>query len=443
MGGQRAASFLDFSVVFRHCDPMGCLYAFAGALLLFGSLAIERVSAVVGAPAQRSTNRAEAQTLDTLLAEFSPTDFGGVVADEVDGVVRVYYRDSISIDTASSIVDSALESVRTINGEPSAGYPALTIQFIPDSQTYDSFDRAARRLTAVQRRGPVWSRSFAATVTEFQTDYDARELVLGLALVGPQALAALEEFVGAERWSTIPPRVRVELRHRADVTSRQSDSASHFSGARIIGSNGLNCSSGFSVRTSTGAQRMLTAAHCGVVGTSWQNGNNTSSFGSTVASVPRCATAVASGCKDLALLSGSSYSGYMYVGNATSSTYTPVKSTFVPTGLQSVTVSGATAGDTSPYQFPITGEPSPICVNYGSGTTAGWRCGLRRITWISNGVNQFVQPGDSGGPIYIVQNSFNYHAVGIVSGRSTSSGYLYYTSINDALAWGAISLVTA
>ncbi len=55
------------------------------------------------------------------------------------------------------------------------------------------------------------------------------------------------------------------------------------------------------MRASTGGQRMLTAAHCGVAGASWQNDNSSSSFGTLSTSVTKCMVQNASGCKDLAL----------------------------------------------------------------------------------------------------------------------------------------------
>lgn len=91
----------------------------------------------------------------------------------------------------------------------------------------------------------------------------------------------------------------------ASRLGRTADTAPHWAGANII-VGGAGCSSGFYVSSGFGPF-MLTAGHCGAVGSSVTNGTGSSSFGTIAAR--------AFPDPDIEIMNGATYSGRVYSAN--------------------------------------------------------------------------------------------------------------------------------
>jgi hypothetical protein len=179
---------------------------------------------------------------------------------------------------------------------------------------------------------------------------------------------------------------------------RFNDYAPWYGGDRIANSS-LSCSTGFAA-TYNGLPAMLTASHCGGVGTSFWNGPTTSGGWNFMGNV----TYSNSGT-DVASIQVSSYSTYINVGS----------------------------NPQAPTQLNITGWASPVVGQYlcQSGSFTGEVCGLRVVdtnqyvctSWVLWWCTSYQGPiadvinylgpsaysaghGDSGGPVYLRMGSY-------------------------------------
>jgi hypothetical protein len=165
-----------------------------------------------------------------------------------------------------------------------------------------------------------------------------------------------------------------------DLQSRYYDTAPFWGGAAIYRPDGARCTTSFAVKNSVGTRYMVTAGHCGGVGTTWRTAGGVY-VGQTV-SRPNFPT------YDMALISGgSSYGSYIYMGNSTG------------------------------YGSKVLGAGNPVVGSYycTSGTTTNENCG-KRVTSLNAtlctasgctpGLASYVggtltQGGDSGGPLVL------------------------------------------
>ncbi|MFS8102050.1 S1 family peptidase [Lentzea alba] len=93
----------------------------------------------------------------------------------------------------------------------------------------------------------------------------------GSGLEVTQGTSSISLRAGTGIQSSVPVDVRV-----ADVEpaqSRYADNAPWKGGGYIQNSGGGSCTSGFAVTTSTGAEKILTAAHCGAAGSTFSSSN--------------------------------------------------------------------------------------------------------------------------------------------------------------------------
>ncbi len=121
-----------------------------------------------------------------------------------------------------------------------------------------------------------------------------------------------------------------------------------------------------------------------------------------------------------------------------SSSYDLIVGGYAATSGQIVRASGARIGETGGYQVP--GDTSDVCRYYT--TQARWFCGLKVLNFVPGNGNYHWDQGDSGGPIYMVLNTYNYYAVGIISGKHSTGLTFCYTPIARALADFSVTLVT-
>lgn len=177
------------------------------------------------------------------------------------------------------------------------------------------------------------------------------------------------------------------------VVNRQDDQPPWSSGMIMWGAVG-GCTSGFGVKNvTTGTPYLLTAEHCGPIGTTWEDGAG-EHIGTTVATNHN---------HDTGLISAAAVNGRVFTGTVTDGVQSPVSG---PTGVfvgQSLCQSGYTSAN----------------------ETGGPICGLI-VESISDDWQNFVSArrpdhqdgtrhGDSGGPVYQVTANGSVLAVGITS----------------------------
>lgn len=201
-----------------------------------------------------------------------------------------------------------------------------------------------------------------------------------------------------------------------DLQSRYYDTTPFWGGAAIYRPDGGRCSTAFAVKNSAGTRYMVTAGHCGDVGTTWRTANGTY-VGQTVsrASYPTW---------DLELIGGSSYGSYVYMGDSTG------------------------------YGSKVLGAGDPVVGTYYcmSGTTTNENCG-KKVTstnatlCTSNGCTpglasyaggSLTQPGDSGGPL-VLKASNGVYARGVHKGINGST--MYGERWNSVASYFGVSIV--
>ena len=203
------------------------------------------------------------------------------------------------------------------------------------------------------------------------------------------AVAALSKKGGA---------IKFVKADEAGRDSRASDGTPHWGGARIT-SGGAGCSSGFIVKNSAGTRFALTAAHCGGLNSQWYSGTNY--FGKMTSRGPFPAY-------DMALLSGSSYGSYIYMGGSTG------------TGWRTGAASNPAVGATYCTSGTTTNENCGKVVQSLSASfcdSSGCTYGLASYTGGTS-----TAGGDSGGPL-VLKGSSTVYPRGIHIARAGSTMY--------------------
>jgi hypothetical protein len=195
------------------------------------------------------------------------------------------------------------------------------------------------------------------------------------------------------------------------AASRDLDSAPFNAGAVIFrvtsGTWGKRCTTAFAIRALRGGtyeDQLLTAEHCGREGssTTWRTGLYTNT--------PIVGDQTYGGTDtDIMKLRGQSYGPYMYYGPKGANTAVAVKGHAAPFAGMYIHHSGASSGVA--YNSVVT--HTGLSVNYGDGL-------------IYHGITRAVHPdglmvagnGDSGGPVFALDQNGYVHAVGIISGIS-------------------------
>jgi hypothetical protein len=166
---------------------------------------------------------------------------------------------------------------------------------------------------------------------------------------------------------------------RPDRTSRTDDFEPWTVGIRIWSAAG-GCSTGFVIRNlTTGVKRMVTAGHCGPVGTAWNN--NGDAVGTTVS------RNFVDGGLDVSYIGGRTYEPWAYVGGPTSNIGQWITGTYLSLVGRQYCSDGATSGEV------CTGTVSAIdaCITFSDGVRTCF------LDVLSGGT--FSTFGDSGGPI--------------------------------------------
>jgi hypothetical protein len=207
---------------------------------------------------------------------------------------------------------------------------------------------------------------------------------------------------------------------------RFNDYAPWYGGDRISSSS-VGCTTGFAA-VYNGLPAMLTAAHCGGVGTSFWNGPTASNGWNFMGNVTYSNTS-----NDVASIQVSSYSNYINVGS----------------------------NPQSPGQLLISGWQSPVVGQYlcQSGSYTGEVCGLRVVdtnqyvcqSWFLWWCTSYQGPiadvinylgsgsysaghGDSGGPVYLRMGSYGI-AEGLVHAVLTPNAAANYPAYGGDTMW--------
>jgi hypothetical protein len=206
---------------------------------------------------------------------------------------------------------------------------------------------------------------------------------------------------------------------------RFNDYAPWYGGDRIASSSG-GCSTGFAA-VQNGAPAMLTAAHCGGVGTGFSNGprsNNTFAFmGNSVYS---------NGATDVAAIGVSSASNYINVGSALSPTQLYVGSWASPVVGQYLCQSGSYTGEVCGLRVVDTGQS--VCQSWFLWWCTSWQGPLADVVNSSGSGSYAAGHGDSGGPVYL-RTGYSGIAVGLVHGVLTPNAKASYPSYYPDTMW--------
>ena len=206
---------------------------------------------------------------------------------------------------------------------------------------------------------------------------------------------------------------------------RFNDYSPWYGGDRIASSSG-GCSTGFAASLNS-APVMLTAAHCGGVGTSFSNGprsNNTFNvMGNSVYS---------NAGTDVAAIGVTGASSYINVGSALSPTQLYVGSWSSPIVGQYLCQSGSYTGETCGLRVVDTAQH--ICRSWFLWWCTSWQGPLADVINSAGSGSYAAGHGDSGGPVYLRTGSTGI-AKGLVHGQLTPNARAAYPSYFPDTMW--------
>jgi hypothetical protein len=202
---------------------------------------------------------------------------------------------------------------------------------------------------------------------------------------------------------------------------RFNDYAPWYGGDRIANSS-VGCSTGFAA-VMNGAPAMLTAAHCGGVGTGFWNGPTTAGGWNFMGSVN-----YSNGNTDVASIGVSSYSLYVNVGSdpqVASQLY--VGSWASPIVGEYLCQSGSYTGERCGLRVVDTAQS--VCLSYFLWWCTSWQGPLADVISIYGSASPAAGHGDSGGPVYLRTYPNGYAqgvAKGLVHGQLTPNARAAY-----------------
>ena len=334
-------------------------------------------------------------------ARDASSDIAGVSIDVDAGVVNVYRKNpKAPLHLAGAPVDVDVHQAKFSRGEMIAASEQVT----QDAKSLGD------KHVAVESVGPTLDGS-GLDVTVFAADQSSLD----------QATAVLRA-----KYGDIVANVHAESTKTSDANLyfngfRFNDYAPWYGGDRI-NSGSAGCTDGFAA-TYNNAPAMLTAAHCGPVGTNWWNGPTSSGGWNFLGTTNYSNTST-----DIASIGVSSTTNFINVGS----------------------------DPQSPTQLYINSWASPVVGQYlcQSGSYTGERCGLYVVDtgqyvctswflwWCTSSMGPLADVisaygsgspaaghGDSGGPVYryvYVNGSWQGVAEGLVHGQLTPNAQSLY-----------------
>ena len=206
---------------------------------------------------------------------------------------------------------------------------------------------------------------------------------------------------------------------------RFNDYSPWYGGDRIHSSTG-GCSTGFAAQYN-GAPAMLTAAHCGGVGTTFSNGprnNNTFNvMGNSVYS---------NAGTDVGAIGVTGASRYINVGSALSPTQLYVGSWSSPIVGQYLCQSGSYTGETCGLRVVDTAQN--VCRSWFLWWCTSWQGPLADVINSAGSGSYAAGHGDSGGPVYL-RSGTSGSAKGLVHGQLTPNARAAYPSYFPDTMW--------
>lgn len=199
-------------------------------------------------------------------------------------------------------------------------------------------------------------------------------------------------------------------------------------GADRIESSSAGCTSGVAANYN-GGPVMLTASHCGAVGTSWYNGprsNGSFSFMGT--------TVYSNTATDIAAISVSSYTRYINVGyNPQTPTQVYTNGWASPVVGQYLCQSGSYTGERCGLRVVDTNQS--VCLSWVLWWCTFWQGPLADVISIYGPSEPAAGHGDSGAPVYRYDTSSSVTAEGLVHGQLTPNAHAAFPAyFPDTLA---------
>lgn len=191
-----------------------------------------------------------------------------------------------------------------------------------------------------------------------------------------------------------------------DTWHRRDDVPAFYAGGGIAFGGGI-CSSGYPVKTSSGARYMVTAGHCFANGAAVRTESGANAYGTVVG---RALASLGSGPVDMELMTGASYAARVFTGGVTSTSSIPIVSGGnASVGYNAYCHSGRTTGEHCGHTAQsVTGQ---VCTSSG--------CKSPVIVFTGG---TMIQPGDSGGSFY-AKNSSGAYIRGHVIASGGGTGY--------------------
>jgi hypothetical protein len=239
------------------------------------------------------------------------------------------------------------------------------------------------------------------TIQAVKFDGTGRGLIVSSAQTGDPEI---QKSIAAQSLPDVGLPAEVVIEPATRMYSRNNDQSPWSGGATIVNTRGFLCTSGFGVRR--GAQFfLLTAAHCGNQGDTFNDGS-----GERIGTVVQRNTQ-----HDQGLVSASSASNRMYVGNRQSNT-TKVVSGWQPSFIgellcnSGVTSAQAVGGPVCNVRVTALRDDPIVESRHANNQTAG-------------------RPGDSGGPVYADRGN-TVIAKGTVTGGDGAALLLFHDMPN-------------
>jgi hypothetical protein len=207
---------------------------------------------------------------------------------------------------------------------------------------------------------------------------------------------------------------------------RFNDYAPWYGGDRISSSS-LSCTTGFAA-TYNGLPAMLTASHCGGVGTSFWNGPTSSNGWNFMGNVT-----YSNSSTDVASIQVSSYSNYINVGsNPQAPTQLYISGWASPVVGEYLCQSGSFTGEVCGLRVVDTGQY--VCQSWFLWWCTSWQGPIADVINYLGSGSYSAGHGDSGGPVYLRMGSYGI-AKGLVHAVLSPNAAAAYPAYGGDTMW--------
>jgi hypothetical protein len=366
-----------------------------------GPVAAPRVAPLVGAQAELVSKQAPLVGLAQAVADkarVAGSDIAGVAIDPETKTLQIY-RTNTAKGNGLDVVPAGV----TVEVLP-AKFSRQQMLAVSQQMTQDA-QMLANRHIAVEAVGPTLDGS-GVNVTVFGAGAD---LTRASQVLHTRYGAIVNNIRGAD---TKPSDSQLFF-----ASWRFNDYAAWYGGDRIASSTG-GCSTGFAA-TYNGAPAMLTASHCGGVGTTFWNGPTSTAGWNVMGNVNYSNTNT-----DVASIGVTSASNYINVGSdpqVPSQLY--VGSWASPIVGEYLCQSGSYTGERCGLRVVDTGQY--VCLSYVLWFCTSWQGPLADAVSIYGSMSPAAGHGDSGGPVYLRTGTSGI-AKGLVHGQLTPNAKSAY-----------------